>query len=65
MENSNEIIALTGHVVAIGVIIEKIFSAAKNWRGSPEIRTVQQAITTFGEEMRNLNTTIRKLGDKL
>lgn len=65
MEITKEIITFTGQVVALGVIIEKIVSALKNWRGSPEIQTVQLAISTFAEEMKNLNQTIRKLGDKL
>jgi len=59
------ILELSGKLVALGVLVEKIISDWKNWDGTPEIKLVRDSIKAFEQEMRSLNGTIKTLVNKI
>ena len=59
------LLRFTADVLAILVVIDRIVTTAKNWRGSPELKSIDNMVSIFMTHISKLDETLRILAGKL
>ena len=65
MIDIRDFLLLSANLLGIIVIIEKLMGNVRNWDGSPELKTINMAMSTLDTELKRLNETVGRLNEAL